>query len=233
VRTETQTEKKARLIFEEKPKTERDKKKERMSAANENTLTIKVRSQDPVGEYEFSVCKTVSAFYVFSFGFVPSLFLSLSSFIIRLAFPERARPVVTLRREISISSSITRAGALRSRPVSAKKTQFLRRSAVLFFRSQSPLSRAEIDPISLFPSSSFWTFFFFVFFSASSQKPQKKIDFLTLTLFSSSHKRTDENPRFEETGGDEIRGETVRTAHFVPRTVGRGRYELIVGAGGE
>jgi len=59
VRTETQTEKKARLIFEEKPKTERDKKKERMSAANENTLTIKVRSQDPVGEYEFSVCKTV------------------------------------------------------------------------------------------------------------------------------------------------------------------------------
>ena len=46
------------LIFEEKPKTQREKK-ERMSAANENTLTIKVRSQDPVGEYEFSVCKTV------------------------------------------------------------------------------------------------------------------------------------------------------------------------------
>ena len=99
--SETQTEKKARLIFffsffcfwKKKKKT--GDKKRKMSAANENTLTIKVRSQDPVGEYEFSVCKTVR--FMFSFGSSRrSLSLSLSLFarernITRLWLFPRAR----------------------------------------------------------------------------------------------------------------------------------------------
>ena len=56
-----------------------------MSAASENTLTIKVRSQDPVGEYEFSVCKTVR----FLLG--SSLSLSLSSRERLRLFPKAAR----------------------------------------------------------------------------------------------------------------------------------------------
>ena len=44
---------------------------------------------------------------------------------------------------------------------------------------------------------------------------------------------TDENPRSEETGGNEIWSETRGTADFVSRSLGRGRDELILGAGGK
>ena len=212
-----------------------------MSAANENTLTIKVRSQDPVGEYEFSVCKTVR--FIFSFGFVSlSLSLSLSSRernSTRLPFPEKKLVVVTLRereRERDFHFFIDRDNARSSSEI---ETRFHEEDAVsasfrnfslsfLFFRVQSPFARGDRSISSLpkfVPTQR--EAFFFVFFSSSLAN--RKIDFLT----DSFRIRTDENPRFEETGGNQIRGETVRTAHFVPRTVGRGRYELIFGAGGE
>ena len=181
----------------------------------------------------------MSAFYVFSFGFVPSLFLSLF-FYYTAGFSRESSSGRNASRERFPFLFVDRDNARGSSEIETRfreKRRSFSLSRFSFFARKSPLSsRAEIDPISLFPSSSFWTFFLLrlLLFRIIAKTAIKKIDFLTLTLFSSSRKqRTDENPRFEETGGNEIRGETVRTAHFVSRTVGRGRYELIVGAGGE
>lgn len=165
--------------------------------------------------------------------------LSLSSFIIRLAFPERARPVVTLRRERFPFLFVDRDNARGSSEIETRFRE-KRRSFSLSLVSLFSLAIAFVvarGDRSHIARPKFVVLDFFLprlLFRIIAKTAIKKIDFLTLTLFSSSRKqRTDENPRFEETGGNEIRGETVRTAHFVSRTVGRGRYELIVGAGGE
>ena len=163
-----------------------------MSAANENTLTIKVRSQDPVGEYEFSVCKTVR--FIFSFGFVSlSLSLSLSSRernSTRLPFPEKKLVVVTLRereRERDFHFFIDRDNARSSSEI---ETRFHEEDAVsASFRNFSlsrfsffvcnRLSRAEIDPYHRFPSSSQHKGrrFFSSSFLPLSQTAKKKLTF--------------------------------------------------------
>ena len=44
---------------------------------------------------------------------------------------------------------------------------------------------------------------------------------------------TDENSRAEEARGNEVWGEIVRAANFVPRSACRGRHELILRSGGK
>ena len=156
-----------------------------MSAASENTLTIKVRSQDPVGEYEFSVCKTVR----FLLG--SSLSLSLSLRASGCGFSRKQLVVVTLRerrREISISSSTgikTRAVALRSRPASTRKTRFNRvvpqfcSLSFLFFRARRSIHNIAAPQV-LRPTNTKGGVLDFIF---GLLFLKKEIDFLTLTLF--------------------------------------------------